>query len=209
MLYRPYCLSIRPIIAILCAIAATLLLQTNSAHAQSLSAFTGNFAVAIEPSSLQQGQKLEELPISGRIEILSLPMAGLGGFLVRGVELGMPNRGFRTLVDRTREVQFSPMYNANRGGDRNQRFLRFSMPTSNQGANDLFGWAVIRPELFVAGSVQLDISGQSIMRQFDVGLAKNDQSPNQATNNRTVVRPFRFREWRDGKPTLDVTGELR
>lgn len=214
MLCRPYHLSIRPIIAILCAIAATILLQTNSAYAQSLSAFTGNYSVAIEPSSLQQGQKLEELPISGRVEILPLPMAGLGGFMLRGVELGMPNRGFRTLVDRTREVQFSPIYTANRGGDRNQRFIRYALPTGDRGANDLFGWAVVRPELLVAGSVQLDVNGQSVMRQFDMGLAKTNEAKTEdgkAVNsyNRQVVRPFRLREWRDGKPTLDISGELR
>ena len=214
MLCRPYHLSIHPIITILCAITATILLQTNPACAQSLTAFTGNYSVAVEPSSLQQGQKLEELPISGRVEILPLPMAGLGGFMLRGVELGMPNRGFRTLVDRTRELQFSPIYTANRGGDRNQRFLRYALPTGDRGANDLFGWAVVRPELLVAGSVQLDVSGQSVMRQFDMGLAKTNEAKTddgKAVNsyNRQVVRPFRLREWRDGKPTLDISGELR
>lgn len=214
MLCRQYHLSIRPIIAILCAIAATILFQTNPACAQSLTAFTGNYSVAVEPSSLQQGQKLEELPISGRVEIMPLPMAGLGGFMLRGIELGMPNRGFRTLVDRTREVQFSPIYTANRGGDRNQRFLRYALPTGDRGTNDLFGWAVVRPELLVAGSVQLDVNGQSVMRQFDVGLAKTNEAKTEdgkAVNsyNRQIARPFRLREWRDGKSTLDISGELR
>jgi hypothetical protein len=168
MLCRQPRLSVRPILAILCAIAATILFQPNPAHAQSLTAFTGNYTVAVEPSSLQQGQKLEELPLSGRVEILSLPMAGLGGFLLRGVELGMPNRGFRTLVDRTREMQFSPIYTANRGGD-----------------------------------------GQSVMRQFDVGLAKTEEAKSPTPGNRQVARPFRLREWRDGKSTLDISGELR
>jgi hypothetical protein len=209
MLCRQPRLSVRPILTILCAIAATILFQPNPAHAQSLTAFTGNYTVAVEPSSLQQGQKLEELPLSGRIEILSLPLAGLGGFLLRGVELGMPNRGFRTLVDRTREMQFSPIYTANRGGDRNQRFLRYALPTGDRGTNDLFGWAVVRPELFVAGTVQIDINGQSVMRQFDVGLAKTEEAKSPTPGNRQVARPFRLREWRDGKSTLDISGELR
>jgi hypothetical protein len=183
-------------------------LGLSAASAQSLSAFTGGFAVVIDPSTLRNGQTLASLPLDNRIEISSRAVAGggysPGSMIIRGVELGLPNHGYHTIGERTRETQFGLLNVTNReASDRSQRFTRYALPTNDNLPPDLMGWAVVRVDQLVVGTVQISANGVAIMRQLDIGLAK----PSAETGK--LERPMRFREWRNGEQTIDVLGELQ